>query len=137
MQNGVHREFAKVCIEIKLLVVRTGGAWFSEKDRREKVVNKTMCDTIEKLNSEYDINRFYNKFIPYFKEYIDAYNKESDQLNETIGVLKEALKTMAINYGFIIDSSCCKYCTIGKACGDSCINVNYECYKGKGCACNL
>ncbi len=32
--------------------------------------------------------------------------------------------------------SCCKYCTTGKACGDSCISASYNCYKGVGCACN-
>lgn len=33
-------------------------------------------------------------------------------------------------------SWCCKYCSKGKACGDSCINVNYTCHKGPGCACD-
>lgn len=32
--------------------------------------------------------------------------------------------------------SCCKICKKGKACGDSCINRNYTCRKGPGCACN-
>lgn len=32
--------------------------------------------------------------------------------------------------------SCCKYCSTGKACGDSCISRSYNCYKGAGCACN-
>ena len=32
--------------------------------------------------------------------------------------------------------SCCKVCTTSKACGDSCINVNYTCSKPPGCACN-
>lgn len=32
--------------------------------------------------------------------------------------------------------SCCKYCTTGKACGDSCISSSYNCSKGVGCACN-
>jgi hypothetical protein len=31
---------------------------------------------------------------------------------------------------------CCKVCSTGKACGNSCINVNYNCHKGRGCACN-
>jgi len=31
---------------------------------------------------------------------------------------------------------CCKKCSTGKACGNSCINVNYNCHKGRGCACN-
>lgn len=32
--------------------------------------------------------------------------------------------------------SCCKICTTGKACGDSCISRNKTCRKGSGCACN-
>jgi hypothetical protein len=32
-------------------------------------------------------------------------------------------------------SSCCKTCTKGKPCGDSCIEANQTCNKGAGCAC--
>lgn len=32
--------------------------------------------------------------------------------------------------------SCCKICTTGKACGNSCISRSYTCHKGPGCACN-
>lgn len=31
---------------------------------------------------------------------------------------------------------CCMYCTKGQACGDACINREYDCNKGRGCACN-
>lgn len=30
---------------------------------------------------------------------------------------------------------CCKYCTEGKPCGDSCIAIDKTCHKGPGCAC--
>jgi hypothetical protein len=33
-------------------------------------------------------------------------------------------------------SGCCKRCSAGKACGDSCIARHLTCHKGKGCACN-
>ena len=33
-------------------------------------------------------------------------------------------------------STCCKICTTGKACGDSCISKNDTCHKPPGCACN-
>jgi hypothetical protein len=33
-------------------------------------------------------------------------------------------------------SSCCKICTKGCACGDSCISCSYTCHKGPGCACD-
>jgi hypothetical protein len=32
--------------------------------------------------------------------------------------------------------SCCRVCTTGKACGNSCINVNLTCHQPPGCACN-
>lgn len=32
--------------------------------------------------------------------------------------------------------TCCKYCSKGKACGNSCISRSYTCRKGVGCACN-
>jgi hypothetical protein len=32
--------------------------------------------------------------------------------------------------------ACCKRCSAGKACGDSCIARDKVCRKGKGCACN-
>ena len=31
---------------------------------------------------------------------------------------------------------CCKVCSKGKACGNSCIAKDRKCTKGKGCACN-
>ena len=31
---------------------------------------------------------------------------------------------------------CCRVCSAGKACGDSCIARSKTCHKGKGCACN-
>ncbi len=32
--------------------------------------------------------------------------------------------------------SCCKVCTSGKACGDSCISASATCHEGPGCACD-
>jgi hypothetical protein len=31
--------------------------------------------------------------------------------------------------------SCCRYCSVGKPCGDSCISLDKNCNKGPGCAC--
>ena len=33
-------------------------------------------------------------------------------------------------------SQCCKVCSKGQACGNSCISASYTCRKGRGCACN-
>ena len=32
--------------------------------------------------------------------------------------------------------SCCRICTKGKACGNSCIARHLNCHRGRGCACN-
>ncbi len=31
---------------------------------------------------------------------------------------------------------CCKICTVGKACGNSCISRDYQCHQPPGCACD-
>jgi len=31
---------------------------------------------------------------------------------------------------------CCKVCSVGKACGDTCIAANQTCSATSGCACN-
>ncbi len=36
----------------------------------------------------------------------------------------------------LIDAACCKVCTKGKACGNSCISRDKTCHKPPGCACN-
>ncbi len=33
-------------------------------------------------------------------------------------------------------AACCKVCSTGKACGDSCISRSKQCHKGQGCACD-
>ena len=33
-------------------------------------------------------------------------------------------------------SQCCKVCSKGKACGNTCISRSYTCHKGRGCACD-
>lgn len=34
-----------------------------------------------------------------------------------------------------VADSCCKHCSKGQPCGDSCISRNKQCNKGSGCAC--
>jgi hypothetical protein len=36
----------------------------------------------------------------------------------------------------VTQQSCCKICTRGKACGNTCISVDKVCHVGPGCACN-
>ncbi|MEQ9467437.1 MAG: hypothetical protein RLN88_08500 [Ekhidna sp.] len=33
--------------------------------------------------------------------------------------------------------NCCKKCSVGKACGDSCIDQDIDCNEGPGCACDV
>jgi len=33
-------------------------------------------------------------------------------------------------------AECCKVCSKGKACGNSCISQSKNCHKGRGCACD-
>jgi hypothetical protein len=33
-------------------------------------------------------------------------------------------------------SQCCRICEKGRACGNSCIHATFNCYKGRGCACD-
>ena len=46
--------------------------------------------------------------------------------------LSPCLSSAAAAQGFY----CCKVCSKGKACGNSCIARWKTCHKGKGCACN-
>lgn len=36
----------------------------------------------------------------------------------------------------VISQACCKQCSKGKACGNSCISRDKTCHKGSGCACD-
>jgi hypothetical protein len=40
------------------------------------------------------------------------------------------------NGAAVAQGRCCKTCSAGKACGDSCIARSKTCHKGKGCACD-
>lgn len=35
-----------------------------------------------------------------------------------------------------LSEKCCKVCTKGKACGNSCIRRDYQCHQPPGCACD-
>lgn len=43
---------------------------------------------------------------------------------------------MAVQGCSSVAGSCCKTCTVGKACGDTCIEASDTCHVGAGCACN-
>lgn len=35
-----------------------------------------------------------------------------------------------------VPQACCKICTVGKACGNTCISRDKQCHVGPGCACD-
>lgn len=44
--------------------------------------------------------------------------------------------TRAFTFGAPVYQQCCKICTKGKACGDTCIPRDRTCHVGRGCACD-
>lgn len=46
------------------------------------------------------------------------------------------LKSLGIKDQKSITQACCKICTVGKACGNTCISKDKICHVGPGCACN-
>ena len=54
----------------------------------------------------------------------------------TAEVALEYLRELAVSEEVQFADSCCKRCSKGKACGDSCIARDRTCRKGAGCACD-
>jgi hypothetical protein len=51
--------------------------------------------------------------------------------NHTLAALGFSTSSNATTNTF----ACCKICTVGKACGNTCISKNDICHVGPGCAC--
>lgn len=58
----------------------------------------------------------------------------TDPINGITGL--ERLQDLASPAWGAVAASCCKQCSKGKACGDSCISRDKSCRKGPGCACD-
>ena len=52
--------------------------------------------------------------------------RNADGLLQWIGVQNPTIAAIA----------CCKVCTVGKACGNTCISRDKTCHVGQGCACD-
>jgi len=52
--------------------------------------------------------------------------------------LAEVLERLGVDLppSGVVAAACCKKCSKGKACGDSCISRDKRCTKGQGCACD-
>jgi len=47
-----------------------------------------------------------------------------------------ASQTLQLREACTPREECCKVCSKGKACGNSCIRADFNCHKGQGCACD-
>ena len=54
-----------------------------------------------------------------------------------LGLSAPSAQRFTAAQGCIPPSQCCKICSKGKACCDTCIRADYTCHKGRGCACNV
>ena len=64
---------------------------------------------------------------------------ESNHLIEQVAEESESLQERApaqVEKIEGISQSCCRICTKGKACGNSCISRRYTCHQPPGCACD-
>jgi hypothetical protein len=51
-------------------------------------------------------------------------------------VPSESAIIKSLGIGDRTHQACCRICTKGKACGNSCISVDKTCHQPPGCACN-
>jgi hypothetical protein len=49
---------------------------------------------------------------------------------------RHVLRSLGFSQSISHAIACCKICTVGKACGDTCISRDKECHVGPGCACD-
>jgi hypothetical protein len=64
-----------------------------------------------------------------------------EQRNVTLELVRvqpsaKILKVLGMEQQSLANQQCCKICTVGKACGNTCIAVDRVCHVGPGCACN-
>lgn len=56
--------------------------------------------------------------------------------DEAVLTARQRLLDAAGPQEILLHASCCKVCSKGKACGDSCISQDRQCTRGGGCACD-
>lgn len=47
-----------------------------------------------------------------------------------------SIETCGAGFSAQAQRGCCRVCTKGKACGNSCIARHLNCHRGRGCACD-
>ena len=72
-----------------------------------------------------------------------VYSSSKKDCNTKVSEYNDSIKTTSVSDDVPIytpqvenTNHCCKTCTTGKACGDSCISRSYTCHKAPGCACD-
>jgi len=56
--------------------------------------------------------------------------------SHTGGRLLQSLGVQDCRHSTPAPLACCKVCSVGKACGDTCISRDKTCHVGPGCACD-
>jgi hypothetical protein len=105
---------------------------FHEKDKVENYLHDQVCDGRIDLQLAQDIIR---------DDWVKVYNSLSAAIIPTSQIDKPqvtstSVKLQPTSVSIPTKSKiCCKVCSAGKPCGDSCISKNYNCTKPPGCAC--
>lgn len=138
--DGYLRDFAKSCLGIKYLSLEIVDQVQDEKNRAAEFMTTNACNEIRISNSDEEIILLLNRYDLYFKEYIDIFNKRTEEYVATKEEFKKSTEAVMLNSGISIPSrrdNCCDHCSIGKACGDTCIELSDICHVPPGCACDI
>ncbi len=96
-----------------------------ELNLNKEYINEVKADEVTK-----------NDLVDVTEEPIDTYNnKERNEYVEPESNFNYN-NSVGNDYDYSNQGSCCKICSKGKACGDSCISRSYTCHKGVWCACD-
>jgi|SRR5580692_12474492 hypothetical protein len=57
-------------------------------------------------------------------------------VQESVSTARVSLELEQAAPACVPKEQCCKVCSKGKACGNTCIRADYNCHKGPGCACD-
>ncbi|MEN8293451.1 hypothetical protein ABFO59_13350 [Acinetobacter radioresistens] len=62
--------------------------------------------------------------------------RQPKQNEERSQVVPRSFSDLITPNSMRFSASCCKHCSKGKACGNSCISRSKDCHKPPGCACD-
>jgi hypothetical protein len=76
----------------------------------------------------------HTRFAPTLEQDVVAIEAEQKALLDEILSVRPGARAVPVSPGTGA-KKCCKVCTVGKPCGDTCISKDYTCHVGPGCAC--